>query len=149
MSFKTKHEALTLIFKQHTPLPNEVSALIIEDVLEWEHSDGKKIWGLHNAIRRITEFVTQRSDHMYSIQIAKCLMDQEQIEYWEYVSGANPHYNLWMYVRYHRNIQPVVQRLKIICADSPFGYTNDADDFIIVNSAYYDDLDVPEPEMLD
>lgn len=144
-----KQDALTIIFHKMTPLPDTVSKLIINDVLASEIADKKDIYKLHHAIIAISTFINENAE-LYNGQVAKLLMDLEKLEWSEWVSDSylsiNPHYNLWMYIRYHQNVQPVVQRLKMIADKIVFQYVQDDDKFLKIKANYYEDLNVKEPE---
>lgn len=142
---ENKQERMRQMFRCTTPLPDPVAAIIVNYVVASEKQDGKDIDALHVAIKQFLKFIMERTFHQYASQITKLLQDQEEMEWWEWVSEKNPHYHLWSYIKYHQNVQPVVQRLKILIKDSPFGYSNDEDDFQLVKAAYYEDLNIPEP----
>lgn len=140
-----KQKRMQEMFRRITPLPDPVAAIIINYVVTSEEQDAIDINTLHTAIQQFSKFLIERSSDQFATQIAKLLQDQNQMEWWEWVYQRNPHYNLWMFIKYHQNIQGVVQRLKILIKDSPFAYTTDEDDFQLVKASYYEDLNISEP----
>ena len=144
---KNKQYRMKQIFCVTTPLPGPVADIIIDYVTASEEKDAIDIAALHEAIQQFLKFILQRSYYPYSCHVAILLKNQEEMEWEEWVHQRNPHHNLWMYVKYHQYVQPVVQRLKILIKDCQFRYSTDKDEFQLVTASYHEDLNIPEPEV--